>query len=139
MHRLVVSVFQRYTPLDIGIYGHFIPLADNLNFQLRSKSPTKTDQWRHTAVHKRRKVFQACDCLLKLLSAQGNVIPKFTEDPNHPSASENASSHSPCSPHPCFLSRILSVQEKRKREQANGTGRSDSLVSPSKAITVLLA
>lgn len=45
---------------------------------------------------------------------------------------------SPCSPHPCFLSRISSVQ-KRKREQANCTGRSDSLASPSKAIAVLLA
>ena len=100
--------------------------------QVTHRLPTKTGHGTHG--HNSQERSQAFDCLLGRLSAQGSgaqsshgtqtVHPFWKRPPDV----------LPRSQYPCFLSRISGAG---KREQANCTLSSDSLVSPAEAVLLV--
>ena len=138
MHSLVVLVFKRY--VSIGIYGYFIPLAGNVNVKWSyavdfPQRQTKGDIQQYLEGEKSFRHLTACSSFS--LHREMLYVSSYRTQTAHP-FQKVPPVVPPCSQYPCFLPRISFLQEKGKREQANCTFSSDSLVSPTKAIIVLL-
>lgn len=136
----VVLVFKRYISMDISVHGYFIPLADNLNFKLSyavdfPRRQTKGDIQRYLKGEKPFKHLTAWSSFS--LRRELLYVSSYRTPTAHPFW-KMLLVILPCSYYPCFLLTISFLLEKGKSEQASCTFSSDSLVSPTKAIILLL-